>query len=276
MDVDSLLGRPLGIHSRVPESEYHAPALGVVSKSALDQVARSPAHYLHWLANPRADTPAFAFGRAFHCGVLEPERFASTYIQAPDFGDLRSSKNREKRDEWHAINQDVQCLSAEWMATIRRMREVVGNHALVGRMLEGGEPEVTVTWRDEQTGLLCKSRADYLVRSRRMVVDLKSTNDASPEAFTKAIANYRYHVQDALYRDGFRCAGEPIQHFCMVAVEKDEPHGVAVYTLDAEGIASGYHAARQNIDALAHAVKADAWGSYPAHIHTVELPKWAA
>jgi exodeoxyribonuclease VIII len=274
--TDLLLGRPLGIHNDVPESEYHAPAFGVVSKSALDAIVRSPAHYLHWHTTPREPTDAMLFGRAFHCAALEPERFATAYVVKPEFGDQRTPANKARRLEWEAQNAGSEAISAAWRDKALRMAEVLRAHPLVSRMLVGGQSEVTVTWRDEQTGLPCKSRADYYVPQRAMVVDLKSTADASPDAFRKSIANYRYHVQDALYRDAFRGAGAPIQHFVMVAVEKEGPHGVAVYSLDAESIAMGYGAARQGIDALAHAVKTDDWRGYPAQINTVELPPWAA
>lgn len=270
-----ILGRPYGIHEGVPESEYHAPALGVVSKSALDAVDRSPAHYLTWLHEPKSDTPAFAFGRAFHCAVLEPERYARDYITMPDFGDMRSSKNRDKRDTWLEGKPGV-VLPAEDAARIGSMVAALRAHRLASKLFVGGLPEVTVTWQDEGTGLSCKTRMDYYVPQRELTIDLKSTKDASLDAFRKDVANYRYHVQDALYRDSARAAGEPIKHFVFVAVEKEAPYGIGVYTLDQDAIQRGYNAARANIDQLAEAVRTDAWRCYPERIESIDLPPWAA
>jgi exodeoxyribonuclease VIII len=67
-----------------------------------------------------------------------------------------------------------------------------------------------------------------------MVADVKSTLDGREDAFKKDVAKYRYHVQDALYRAGFAAAGEPVQHFVFIAVEKKPPHEVAVFTFTLE------------------------------------------
>lgn len=274
--IENALGLPCGIHRGVPESTYHQPKMGVVSKSALDAVNRSPLHYLTWLHSPSEDTPALRFGRAFHCAALEPDTFAQRYVVEPDFGDLRSSKNREKRDAWREQNAHVTALAVDDWTAIQSMTAALRSHRLVREMLQGGDSELTVTWRDPETGLPCKSRADYYVERLGLVVDLKTTQDAGIDAFRKSISTYRYHVQDALYRDAFAQAGKPIKHFMLVAVEKSTPHGVAVYTLDADGIARGYNAARTNINQLAEAVRTDAWTGYPEHINTIDLPPWAA
>jgi hypothetical protein len=73
-----------GLAYGVDAGEYHQKALGVVSKSALDRIHKSPAHYRAWLEGGERDTPAMSFGRAFHCYVLEPEVFAATYAVVPD------------------------------------------------------------------------------------------------------------------------------------------------------------------------------------------------
>lgn len=70
-----------GIYRGIPNEAYHTgPG---ISKSGLDLVHRSPAHYEAVKNMPRDEvresTPAQAFGTAFHAIVLEPELFAKTY-----------------------------------------------------------------------------------------------------------------------------------------------------------------------------------------------------
>lgn len=267
---------PLGAHPNVDNATYHQRGLGVVSKGALDAIARSPLHYQAWLTEPDKDTPALAFGRAFHCAILEPERFATEYASEPDFGDCRKKENKAARDAWRESNRAAVWLPADDWEAIEHMVRAVRNHELGRLILRDGDPEVTLTWLDKATGLPCKARPDYLVRSRRMCVDVKTTDDASEEAFARTVAKYRYHVQDALYRDACAQTGEAVEHFLFVAVEKTAPYAVNVHTLDEDAIGRGYTRARIEIELLADCVKRNEFPGYPPHIHTLSLPPWVA
>jgi exodeoxyribonuclease VIII len=72
--------------------------------------------------------------------------------------------------------------------------------------------------------------------SNGVVVDLKTTTDASPKGFAKAVWKFRYHVQDAFYTDGIEAStGCRPTDFVFIAVEKTAPFGVGVYRLS-EGL----------------------------------------
>jgi hypothetical protein len=277
---------PHGIHANITNAEYHAKELGMVSKTALDLVERSPAHYKAWIdGGEEAPTDALRFGSTFHCALLEMARFQDSHYVVPKFGDCRKKENKAARDAWRTANgwvdDDVGIpgktqISDEEFSDIEGMVLSVVGHPLAGKMLADGEPELTVRWRDAHTGLECKARPDYYVRKRRMVVDVKSTFDASFDGFKKSIANYNYHVQAALYRDGLEACGERVEHFLFVAVEKKPPYALAVYTLDAQAAAKGYDIARTGIEKLAECMRTGEWPSYPATIQTINLPAWAA
>jgi exodeoxyribonuclease VIII len=73
-----------GIYRGIESNDYHkGPG---ISKSGLDLVRRSPAHYAHAISaandNERQPTPAQAFGSAFHALVLEPKLFVRDYCLA--------------------------------------------------------------------------------------------------------------------------------------------------------------------------------------------------
>lgn len=267
---------PDGIHRDVPHIAYHERKVGVVSKSALDRIHRSPAHYRQWIDEPDESTPAMLFGSAFHCAALEPERYARDYPVKPDVdGRTREGKAALAafREQLHERARGISAADAE---AIDHMVAAVRSHRLVSRMLSDGAAEVTISWSDKATGLRCKSRADYWIERHRTVIDLKTTDDASPREFERSIAKYRYHVQDALYRFGFDAVDEPLEHFILVAVEKTAPWAVGVYELDAETIGRGYFAARQDMDVMAECLKTDTWPGYPANILQLSLPPWAA
>lgn len=275
--VDTILDYDHGLHANVPPSVYHTRHLGLVSKGALDYVARSPLHYKAWVDRTLADeeSPALAFGAAFHCALLEPERFATDYATEPDFGDCRKKDNKAARDAWRAEHAKATPIPPSEQAAIAGMIAAVRAHPLASRMMRDGEPELTVRWQDIDTGLQCKSRADYYVRKHGMIADVKSALDARPEAFRRSVSTYGYHVQDAIYRAGFAAVDAPVAHFVFIVVEKTPPHAIAVYSLDAVTVARGYAAFRARADTLAECLRTNEWPGYPGSIQELSLPAWA-
>jgi len=265
-----------GLLLGVPSQEYHRRELHVASKSALDQIARSPAHYRSWLhEEPREPTPALAFGAAFHVALLEPAEFPKLYRTPPAFGDLRTPANKQRKLAWEMEHAGKRDLSEKDGKTIAGMLRSVMSHPTASRLIADGQSEVTLRWVDEETGLLCKSRADYYVRSKRMAVDVKTTQDASPDEFARSVYNFGYHRQDALYRDGFRNVGEPIDHYAILAIEKEPPYAVAVYVLDADAVGKGFTSVRLDMDRMAECVRSGEWPAYAPGVSELALPRWA-
>ncbi|HEU4544301.1 MAG TPA: PD-(D/E)XK nuclease-like domain-containing protein [Jiangellaceae bacterium] len=266
-----------GIHAAVPSESYHRRELGIVSKSALDRVRRSPAHYKSWLDGelPDEDSPALAFGRAFHMALLEPERFASTYVELPRF-DRRTKEGKAAAAAWDAEHAGAEPIRMDDLLCITAMVESVKTHPLAGKMVRDGKPELTLSWKDSGTGLRCKSRLDYYVQDLSMIVDAKTTEDASWEAFRRDVVKYGYHRQDALYRAAALALDLPVQHFVLLAVEKRPPYAVACYTLDAQAIGLGYGSVRRDIETLAECVRTNRFPGYPETIRELDLPPWVS
>jgi len=283
-----------GLHRNVAEAHYHERVLGLASKHALDLVARSPAHYRAWLASiERAEREALAFGKAFHCALLEPERFAAAYLVEPTFGDCRFKENKANRDAWRKDNACARCgrypgqdkpacdacpglLEQSAHLACRGMADSIRRHRLASRLLVDGDAEVTLRWKDEPTGLECKARADFYVKRHAFALDVKTTENASPDAFPRDAARYGYGRQAAFYGDGFAAIDEAIEHFLFLVVEKAPPYAVAVYALDEDSIARGRASVRRDLEALADAFERDDWRAYSENIVTIGLPGWAA
>ena len=266
-----------GVYDDMPPSVYHQKRLGVVSNGALKHIDRAPKFYRAWIDDTEHDaqTDALVFGSRFHCALLEPERFAAEYTAEPDFGDCRFKAAKAERDAWRKNNAGKELISATDAETIAGMVDAIKADPLASRLLRDGVPERTVVWKDEETGLICKVRPDLHVEKRGMVVDAKSCQDASPDAFARDVAKHLYHQQDALYRDGMRCADLGVQHFVFLAVEKSWPFLVGVHTLDSDAVARGYSRARTNIDRLAECLRTNKWPGHSDNINTLGLPPWA-
>lgn len=281
-----LLALPEGIHRAVPEATYHAKVLGVASKSALDLVLRSPARYRAWIDGAeKKRTAALSLGTAVHMARLEPERFASSYVIAPDFGDLRAvagrttkeegKRNKETKAAWAKDHAGAVILPAGDGATTLGIVRSIAAHPTAGELFAEGVPEVTLIWRCRATGLLCKARVDYWLPELRIAVDLKTTTDARRPAFSRTIQDLGYHRQEAHYRDGFEALGEPIDTFLFVPVEKDPPFDLQVFELEEEdadaGRAEVLEARRTLLDCLA----LDVFPGYETGVKRIGRPGWA-
>lgn len=255
---------PLEIIPDMPAAEYHAhPA---VSKSVLDQVARSPMHARAYLTGPRAEpTPAMALGTALHCAILEPDLYAKTHSTFS--GDRRTKDGKAAYEALMAEGRKI--ISAADAEAIAGMQQAVRAHPLfVG---DDGMREVSVFSTDEATGAAVKCRPDVWIRERGVILDLKTTQDASPVAFARSVAQYRYHVQAAHYMDITGAS-----RFMFFVVEKNPPYAVAVYELDVDALSAGRALRDRDLAAIASAAEFDQWPGYPANVQTISLPRWAA
>ena len=261
-----------GIIKGISNEAYHKAA--GVSKSQLDQFAKSPAHYLASLTTPRKETPAMRIGSIFHGMVLEPERVKIAVAPACD------KRTKDGKATWEAFcieNAGAEIVTAEEGEMLNGMVASVMAHPAARALLSGpGIAEGSCWWHDEQSGELCRCRPDFYRADLGIVVDLKSTEDASPKEFARSIANYRYHMQSAFYQDGVEAAtGDFIKGFVFVAVEKKPPYAVAVYQLDMQGVEAGRVEYKRLLLDLADCKAAKKFPGYSDRIETISMPAWS-
>ncbi|EOG7499462.1 exodeoxyribonuclease VIII, partial [Salmonella enterica subsp. enterica serovar Cerro] len=193
-----------GIYYDIPNEAYHAgPG---VSKSQLDDIADTPAIYL-WRKNAPVDTEktkSLDTGTAFHCRVLEPEEFSKRFIIAQEFNRRTSAGKEEEKtflEECARTGRTV--LTAEEGRKIELMYQSVMALPLGQWLVESaGYAESSVYWEDPETGILCRCRPDKIIPEFHWIMDVKTTADI--QRFRTAYYDYRYHVQDAFYSDGYR------------------------------------------------------------------------
>jgi len=136
-----------------------------------------------------------------------------------------------------------------------------------------GRAEQSIKWRCVETGAICKSRLDWIIPGA--IVDLKTTADASPTAFARSVASYRYHVQDAFYSQAAASAGLDSEHVVFVCVESSPPYSVALYQLDDAARTEGRRLYLRDLETYMRCMERDEWPAYPTDIQTLSLPAWA-
>lgn len=183
--------------------------------------------------------------------------------------------------EWNKNNGHRQVLDEEQWAHLHGMRDAVLAHPYAAKLLGmPGTTETSFYWVDERTGLLMRCRPDRRTDSG-IIIDLKSTDDASQEEFARSIAKWRYHVQEPFYVEGTNEAirqaqlDMPLSRFMVfIAVEKKPPYAVGVYKLDIESVDIGRMEYREDMTKLAKAESTDEWPGYGDTVQSISLPSW--
>lgn len=181
-------------------------------------------------------------------------------------------------EEWQQNNPGRIILSPEVWEQLHAMATAVHAHPAAGALLSSvpGEAEKSVYWNDPTTGVLCRCRPDWW-REDDVLVDLKTTDDASPEGFAKSMANWRYDVQAPYYMDGVKLAtGRDVKAFVFIAVEKKPPYAVGVYVLDSASMEIGRAMYQQDLRVYAECLANDNWPGYGDRIQTINMPAWHA
>jgi len=245
-------------------AEYHGmPAIG---KSGLDLMARSPAHFRYQAA--KEPSRNMVIGTATHMAILEPDKFAAQFVTLPDGVDRRSSAYKEAA----AAKGADYVLTRSEADRIEGMVAAVRGNRWASELLEAGNAEVSVFADDPVTGVRCKVRPDWLTAG--LILDLKTTSDASDEGFGKSVANYRYHVQAAYYTDVYRWATGEYMPFRFLVVESDLSHGCTIMTLPDDVVEYGRRLYRRDLNLYASCLQNNEWPGIPGIPHTLQLPSW--
>lgn len=264
----------VGLHQDVPEAVYHS--WDAAGSSHLKLVGRSLAHARYEQLHPKEQTRAQALGSAIHRAVLEPDRFEWEYCATAQC-DRRTKEGKARWAAFVGKNAGKEILEGDDYATCLAMRDAVWANPHAAEILKGpGLIEASAAWIDPETGLLCKGRMDRLAEhgSWSWIWDVKSTEDASPSGFAKAVSKWDYHCQAAHYLDGLNVLAPRKRRFGFIAVEKKPPYCVALYELEEEDLEMGRYDNEQRLAALKQAVESGNWPGYSTEIEPLGLPGW--
>ncbi len=261
-----------GVYFDMGNETYHGSA--GISKSGLMLFADNPEKY-HWkyvLGNdPDTTKKHLDVGQAFHTATLEPEKFEKLFVVAPSL-----NKNSTAYKDWKAsINGDMTILDVKDYDMAMGMAQKVRRHPIAKNLVVDGFAESSIFASDPITGELVKVRPDY--KTGDVVVDLKSTTDASAGKFFRDMYTFKYFVQAGMYREviNWVAPGE-INEFVFIAVEKDEPFSIGLYRASREDKAYGVDNFRRNLDMFADYKRRNYWPSYNLDmIVDTALPAWA-
>lgn len=258
----------------VSNEDYHAgPGW---SSTTLKLLLRSPIHaHVH-----KEPTDAMQCGTAMHEALLEPEVFAKKYLVEPKWeypGNIKAGiKERGDYYAKYPAHPPEHFLTHDDGKAVDGLVRRAAASSTFQKLIAGAQYELAAYWVDPDTGLLCKAKAD--IWNGTLLADLKSTLDASWDEFRRTIGKYDYHVSAAFYLDGFSQALRlPMSAFIFIPIEKKYPHGMAFYSIDADGIECGRALYKKALGIIKEQGKKprSEWPCYSDSIQSISLAGFA-
>jgi exodeoxyribonuclease VIII len=248
---------------------YTTPA---ISASGLKLIKRSPAHYHASLTAPRIQTAAMALGSATHAAILEPHEFDNRYTVMPEGLDRRTKEGRAVYDA--IIASGKQALSVPDMALIRGMQQAV--HAdPIAQGIWALPHHIEKEHYFQVRGLAAKMKPDFYIEPcadfpAGLILDLKTTPDASRAGFGAAVWRQDMAIQAAFYVDNLL----PGADFWWLAVEKSAPHLVAFYKCTPKVFEYGRELISDLLDTYELCMADGIWPGYSDTVQDISLPGW--
>jgi len=271
----------IGLHKDMPAETYHG--IQAMSAGGLKRMRRSPAHFFGMQLDPNRPppgepTPAMKAGTLMHTCIFEPDQVAARYVVAPEEVDFRTKAGKDWKAGVLAAQPGIEIIDTTQMAVAQAQARNIRALPEVASLLADGYGEASAFWIDEATGELCKCRPDWTSPAGDgvILVDGKSTVDASPDGFSRVIWNMDYALQAAWYVDGFQAAtGLKVHGFVFAAAESAWPHAAAAYMLDDDVLDWARRKNRALLNRYAECKKSGQWPAYDTSIQLIAMPAWA-
>jgi hypothetical protein len=266
-----------------------------ISVSKMKKLKASPLHYKE--AEEVIETDAMLFGSAYHCYILEPDKFKDQYYIFDDSvvcGALiaKGAKSPRATNDYKAWKEG-ELSFADGKILIEKadfnkldaMKSRLFSHPYAKMLLTNGEPEVGLSGTIQTSAgeINVKLKPDYIKSVKHIIVDLKTAADASLDGFTKAAADRDYHIQAAFYSDMLELMNgdNRAQTFVFIAQEKVKPYAFNLFECSPQFIGQGRYEYEMLLQLYKYCLDSDKWPGYQVFcpnrygLLELNLPKWA-
>lgn len=263
------------IDYEMPDYEYHDKKKHPhISSSDVKTVYGKS--LLHWVGQEYKESPTLEMGKAVHSLILEYEKQA--VVRGPS--DRRGNKWKEAKQQ--AEQQGKILLTERDYDTALEIAEsaLFNSEFLRSRVsAKNFISEASIFTTCKKTGMLIKCRPDGLLvpqddKDKGVLLDIKTTQDASPEGFQRELRKYNYDLQIAFYLHTMRCASLPCSEMYLVAIEKTPPYAVGVHVLSEIYIKHAEKRMIQTLEKMKHAESSQDFSTGWPEINQVHLPAW--
>lgn len=259
------------------ENEYHADETTLSASGAKTLLGKRP---------PSADSDALLFGRLAHVVILEPHKLDAYAVLDPDEIGVKADGSRADnptatkawKDAVFAAKRDgLTVISPKMLDKAQALAGAVKNHREAGRLLAAATGHEVSAYADHPTGARVRARFDLI--GPGFIADIKTTRDADPENFGRAMHTFGYHISAANYLDVARANGLDAERFDLICVEKEPTPGgdyrVSVLEIHPDAIELGRELMAEACRRWLALGKRVDLPSYGDDRHVIDLPAYA-
>lgn len=265
----------------IPSEIYHLDKCSDAPPSLSNSIAKvmlakSPLHA--FLAHPRLnpdyegndESTKFSIGTAAHALLLE----GADRMEVVDAKDWRTNAAKEARDNAF-LSGKTPVLTHQYDEIQKMVRQaILSIHGSLGIMLQNdGQSEQTIIWQEGD--IHCRARLDWLSNDRKIILDYKTTDISSPDAWMRSIGSNGYDVQDAFYKRAVRAEFGIDAQMIFVVQETAAPYACYFIGLTPSWEAVGQAKVSRAMDMWAECMKRGEWPAYERRVMWAEPPAWA-
>ncbi len=267
---------------QMSNEEYHSRT--EYSSSQLKDMLRSGAHfYANNIAKEveKETKASMDFGTLAHTLFLEPDQFANEFVIAPKF-DKRTKAGKEEAVAWEQENVGKILVTQEQVDGALRIVENLKQLSVYADMQNNyGMAEASIFFTDPVYDLQLRVRPDYHIVPcsafpNGLIIDLKTTTDARPHAFSKKCGDFAYDLSAAMYREGFQqyYKTESKPDFLLMVAESSIPFNVKQYKASDLFLSVGDMRYHKSKSLLAESLLLDEWHGYSTDLEEIFLPSF--
>jgi len=179
----------------------------------------------HYLNNENKETESLLVGSAFHCYMLEPDKFEERYVYAPKI-DKRTKVGKEMYAQYLQSIGDRKPIPEHYESIFSIIEKHLSENINSKKLLkECTDYEKLYFWKDLKTGLKCKGKVDGV--GKDYIIDLKTTSKGvDVNSFKEFLKSWNLAHQAAFYSNGTQ-----IKTFYFIMCQLKAPFNVAVYKI---------------------------------------------
>ena len=257
----------------ITNAEYHGS--GELSRSTAWSLLQScPAKVRYDMNHPKPSSPALVIGSGFHTATLEPEKLDDEFAVKPSEIDGQGPRTKHYKEAFEIMQKnepDKQWLAPADYDLILEMAGSALDNPVLRHYMADIDKVVEGTGYFEMEGAKCKVRPDLYIPGAGVVIDLKSTQDASNRGFTKSVRQFGYLFQACWYMHALRLLGEKPKQFVFIAVEKTAPYATAAYTIKESDINKQFSNMERACQLWAACQSSGIWPGYSDMVETLDL-----